>query len=64
MLTEIFTDWNGSYRRGKEERRRIDHLIDRAGGIVQYMTGPRYTPRNEPPKEVKEHDDRREAGDS
>ena len=63
MLTEIYTDWNGSYRRGKEERRRTDHLIARAGGIVQYMTGPRYTPRNDP-KEVKEHDDRREAGDS
>jgi len=37
-------DYQDSIERGTMERKRQEHLIARSGGIISYLTGPRYFP--------------------
>ena len=46
MATKYYISW-ASTNRGDREARRFQSMIDRAGGIVQYMTGPTFL-RSEP----------------
>ena len=59
MMTEKpILDYGESIMRGNVERERLDKLIAACGGLIPYMTGPRYNPQ----KGRKEDDSRREAG--
>lgn len=56
MATKYYISW-ASTNRGDREARRFQSMIDRAGGIVQYMAGPtfrRSEPTNTQEKEKKQ----------
>lgn len=52
MATKYYISW-ASTSRGDREARRFQSMIDRAGGIVQYMAGPTFR-RSEPPTTTQE----------
>lgn len=53
-------DYTESKKRGRAERERLDRLIESCGGIVSYMTGPRYRPKEEPTTPRRENDTMKE----